>query len=260
MNLKAYLQKLGLDEIQSEIYLELSKSSATTVVTLARKLNKPRSSLYLELEKLITKGFVIASKEENTTTFKITPLNSLKYQINSEQQKVQDLFDGFDDFVTNIQAHQTAYKSVYSVNNYKGQEGIKQLLWNILNSGAKEVIGFSPSNLESITDHEFAESWRLEFKLRGMHNRIILNETVPLNWSQVPGFLSENVEARTLEEKKIKFERELLIYNDTLVVISSKEDPEQYGVELNDKLLVSSYRQLFDLLWNEMAKKIPNSN
>lgn len=258
MNLNVYLQKLGLDEFQANIYLELSKSTSSTVVTLARKLNKPRSTLYLELEKMMKNGFVISEKEENSTKFKIAPISTLKYKLNSEQSRVQSLTEGFDDFVENLQANASSFKSTYSINIYKGQEGIKQLLWNILTSGTKEVVGFTPGHLENVVDREFAEKWRAEFKLRGMFNRIILNETVPLDWSDIPGFLSENVEARTLEEKKLRFDREVLLYNDTLLVIGGIEDPDQYGVEINDRLLVTSYRQMFDLLWNEMAVKIPN--
>jgi sugar-specific transcriptional regulator TrmB len=256
MEMQKYLEKLGLDKEQQSIYLELSRFSEITVVKLSRIVKIPRSSLYIELDKLIQKGLVVAYKENKTTVYKVTSPESVKSILVSEQHKVKDLFEGFDDFVSTITQNQSAYKKVYSVNIYNGQIGVKQLLWNILSSGAKEVVGFSPGTLDDIVDREFAENWRLEFKLRGMHNKIILNETVPLNWSNVPGFLIENVEAKTLEEKKIKFDREVLIYKDTLAVISKKDDPEQYGVEICDRLLVSSYRQMFDLLWNEVAKKV----
>jgi sugar-specific transcriptional regulator TrmB len=254
MKIEKYLEKLGLDDLQQRVYLELSKFSETTVVKLAKVVKIPRSSLYLELDSLIEKGLVVAYKENKTTIYKVTSPENVRSLLVNEQQKVKDLFEGFDDFVSNISKNQSAYKKIYSINVYNEQAGIKQLLWNVLSSGEKEVVGFSPGTLDDIVDREFAENWRMEFKLRGMHNRIILNETVPLDWSDIPNFLNEHVQARTLEQKKIKFEREILIYGDTLAVISTKDNPDQYGIEIQDKLLVSSYQQIFDFLWNEVAK------
>ena len=41
-----------------------------------------------------------------------------------------------------------------TINLYKGQAGIKQLLWNIVLSKTPLVIGFSPGQLEFVTDRE----------------------------------------------------------------------------------------------------------
>ena len=89
-----------------------------------------------------------------------------------------------------------------------------------------------------------------------MHNKIIFNKPVPLTWSDVPDFLEKNVEAKSLDQKKIKFDRMTLIYQDILTVCSLKTDKDQYGIEIKDQLLVQSYKQMFDFLWNHVAKKL----
>jgi len=48
----------------------------------------------------------------------------------------------------------------------------------------------------------------------------------------------------------------MLIYKDTLTVCSLKTDSDQYGIEIKDDLLVKSQIQLFDFLWNHVAKKL----
>lgn len=47
-----------------------------------------------------------------------------------------------------------------------------------------------------------------------------------------------------------------LIYNDVLSVCSLKTDPDQYGIEIKDELLVSSHKQIFNFLWDHVAKKL----
>ncbi|PJA13405.1 hypothetical protein COX64_03410 [Candidatus Dojkabacteria bacterium CG_4_10_14_0_2_um_filter_Dojkabacteria_WS6_41_15] len=257
MNTTQYLTKLGLNSAHTAIYIALAERGEQTVLQLSRVLSIPRSSLYLELESMQSQGLVTAKKEAKSTRYKAISVLSIKNILQEKQQSLKELFEGFDDFTHNIKEEKGEFGQKYEVTVYKGREGIKQLLWNILTSDAKEVVGFSPGTLEHVVDREFAEEWRAEFKARGKHNKIIVNKAVPLTWSGVPDFLTKKyVEVRTLEEKKITFSHEVWFYGKTLVVISTKDDPEQYGIEITDRLLVSSYRQLFDLVWNEVAKKV----
>jgi sugar-specific transcriptional regulator TrmB len=256
MTNKEFLQNLGLNSKQIDIYLYLASSPESSVVEIAKSIKRPRSSIYLELDRLISKGFVTSQKIGKTTKYKIIEPNSLKYKIKEEKEKLTSLTKNIDEFVKNIDHLKTPQASYNSIQVYKDQEGIKQLLWNMLSCKSGLVVGYSPGTLEDVTDRKFSEKWRAEFKRRNLHNKIILNASVSLNWSNVPEFLDKYVEARTLEDKKIKFDREMLMYDNTLVVISKKTDPDQYGIEIEDKLLVQSLFQLFDFIWNEVAKVV----
>ncbi len=256
MTQTAFLAQLGLDDQQIKIYLDLASNPESTVVQMNRRLNKPRSSIYLELERLIHKGFVISKKVGKTTFYKITNPEALKISIDDETKKLQFLKQNLNEFSTSIKKLQSDTQTIKTINIYKGKSGIKQLLWNVVLSKAKLVIGFSPGQLEHVTDRKFAEKWREEFRFNHMHNKIIFNKPKPLVWSDVPRFLEENVEAKILDEKKIKFDRMILIYNDILSVCSLKTDMDQYGIEIKDDLLVNSYKQIFNFLWDHVAKKL----
>lgn len=253
---KAFLQKLGLSDQQIKIYLDLASHPESTVVDIHKRLFSPRSSLYLELERMIYKGFVISKKVGKTTFYKITNPDILRLKIEEEATKLNFLKDNLSDFSKRINDLEDNKKIPKTINIYKGRAGIKQLLWNIIISKAKLVVGFSPGQLEDVTDRNFSEKWREEFKNNNMHNRIIFNTPKPLDWSEVPKFLEKNVEARTLDAKKIKFDRMILIYDDILSVCSLKTDGDQYGIEIRDKLLVQSYKQIFDFLWDHVAKNL----
>ena len=251
-----YLTKLGLSKKQIKIYLDLAAHPDSTIVQINKRIRLPRSSIYLEAERLIDKGFAISKKVGKSSYYKITNPEILKLTLEDEAQKTNLLINNLPEFYNSIKELTVNKESSKTINLYKGQAGIKQLLWNILLSKASLVVGFSPGQLEFVTDRDFSEKWREEFRNLKMHNKIVFNQPKALTWSDIPNFLEENVEAKTLDEKQIKFDRMILIYNDVLTICSLKTDEDQYGLEIKDKLLVSSYLQIFDFLWNHVAKNL----
>lgn len=249
-----YLTHLGVSKKQITIYLDLAAYPESTVVQVHKRIRQPRSSIYLELERLIGEGLVISKKVGKSTSYKITNPKILQLLLEEKAKNVHFLTQHLDDFSKSIKEVAVTKEAQKTITIYKGQAGIKQLLWNILLSKADMVIGFSPGQLEHITDRNFAEKWREEFRDRHMHNKIIFNTPKPLTWSDIPHFLEQHVEAKTLDEKKIRFDRMTLMYKDVLTVCSLKTDKDQYGIEIRDELLVKSYTQLFDFLWDHVAK------
>lgn len=251
-----FLKQLGLNDGQIKIYIDLASHPESTVVGIHKRIFSPRSTIYLELERLIDRGFVISKKVGKTTLYKITNPDILKLTIEEEAKKLDFLKVNLKEFSKSIVDLESNNEAPKTINIYKGRAGIKQMLWNIILSKTKLLTGFSPGQLEDVTDRDFAEKWREEFRNRKMHNRIIFNKPKPLVWSDIPHFLEKNVEAKTLDEKKIKFDRYTLIYDDILSICSLKTDSDQYGIEIRDKLLVQSYKQIFDFLWTHVAKKL----
>ena len=256
MTPRDFLTQFGLSERQIKIYLDLAANPESTVVAVNKNIKLPRSTIYLELQRLIQRGLVISKVVGKTTYFKITDPKALKLSFEDEESRLQELTSNLDAFNKTIKGLQGMKEKPMSVNIYKGQPGIKQLLWNIITSDAELVFGFSPGQLENITDRDFSEKWRTEFRLRHKHNKIIFNKPKKLIWSNVPGFLKENVEVKTLDENKIKFDRMILIYNDVITICSLKTDSDQYGVEIRDRLLFQSYKQMFDFIWDHVADKL----
>ncbi len=256
MTNEEFLRQLGLTNQQIKIYIDLASHPESTVVGIYKRIFFPRSSIYLELERLIDRGFVITKKVGKTTFYKITNPDILRLTIEEETKKFNNLSENLGEFAKNIGELEGNTAAPKTINIYKGKTGIKQMLWNIILSKTKLLVGFSPGQLEDVTDRAFAEKWREEFRNRNMHNRIIFNQPKPLVWSNVPHFLEKNTEIKTLDAQKIKFDRYTLIYGDVLCICSLKTDNDQYGIEIRDELLVQSYKQIFDFIWTHVAKKL----
>ena len=256
MTTEEYLIKLGLSKKQTILYLDLAANPESTVVQVHRRVRAPRSSIYLELERLTDQGLVISKKVGKSTYYRITNPTILRLNLEEESEKLALLMQNLPRFDHEIKEMVDKKSPPQTINIYRGQQGIKQMLWNIILSRTPLLLGYSPGQLEYVTDRKFAEKWREEFMRRNMFNKIIFNQPKPLKWSDIPHFLERHVEAKTLDEKKIKFDRMTFMYDDTLMVCNLKTDVEQYGVEIHDKLLFNSYKQIFEFLWDHVAEKL----
>ncbi len=256
MSNEHFLRQIGLSEREVKVYLDIAAHPETTVLSISKRIDIPRTTLYTLLDALESAGRIHIKKVNKTTIVSIVEPQNLLLELRSEQTRINELLAYSQKFIE--QMHTLAKTSALrpTVNIYADESGIKQLLWNILHAKDGVLLGFSPGTLEDIVDRRFAEEWRVEFKRRKLRNKIILNTSVPLDWSEVPEFLTNYVEARTLEDQKISFEREVFIYDDVLAIVAKKDEPEQYGIEISDRLLVDSYKQLFFFLWNHVAKPI----
>lgn len=88
MTIEEFLKQIGFTSKQIKIYLDLAANSDSTVVQIHKRLFEPRSSLYLELERLINKGYIISKKVEKTTFYKISNPTTLKLSLEEEAEKL----------------------------------------------------------------------------------------------------------------------------------------------------------------------------
>jgi len=68
MKILKFLRSIGLTTRQAKIFLEISKEDLP-MVNLAKRLEIPRSTLYLELSRMLDKGFIKTIKENYTTKY-----------------------------------------------------------------------------------------------------------------------------------------------------------------------------------------------
>ena len=93
-----YLTQLGLSKKQIKIYLDLASHPESTVVHIHQRIHQPRSSIYLETERLIDKGYVISKKVGKTTFYKITNPKILQLTLEQESEKTHFLLKNLSDF------------------------------------------------------------------------------------------------------------------------------------------------------------------
>ena len=113
-----YLEKLGLSENQIKIYLDLASYPESTVVQIHRRIEEPRSSIYLELERLINDGVVTSKKVGKSTLFKITDPKVFELNLKEESKKLKFLSQNLTEFEKEIKKLEKTKETKKTINVY----------------------------------------------------------------------------------------------------------------------------------------------
>ncbi|HUQ85750.1 MAG TPA: helix-turn-helix domain-containing protein [Candidatus Limnocylindrales bacterium] len=244
----AQLVNLGLEEVEAEIYLFLLEHGSRTPLVLSRETNIDRSKIYRYVEKLTQKKLI---EESNTKWGKklhaASPKNiELLIQEKEDALKSQkELMPGLIEGLSNTPNFQ---QREFEVKHYRGQDGLKQMLWNQL-SAKKEILAFSYKNKNDIAGKTFAEKIRSEQVERKIMLYEVENETDQgdLWYTDVPNW-GKFYKSRYIEPKVLDIKHYTAIFNNT-VSISNWLDGEEVGLEIINSTYAQMQKQVFWKFW-----------
>ena len=124
---KSKLIETGLGKSEVEIYLALLRSGKATVTRLTQETGIHRTYIYDVLEKLKEKGLVSQITEENKQYFQAADPERIKGYLLEKIENVENLIPELNKI--------RAKKEETSVEIYKGKEGIKTILNDIIKIG-----------------------------------------------------------------------------------------------------------------------------
>ncbi|MFH0714677.1 MAG: helix-turn-helix domain-containing protein, partial [Candidatus Diapherotrites archaeon] len=130
----AVLQRLGLSDSDTKVYLSLLRLGAAYVTQIAEDSGVHRTNIYSILDKLKSMGLVSDFLEGNKRKFKVTdPENLLNYLRESEVAVKNLLGD--------LKKIQETVKEKVEVEVLRGEKGMKSAFKDIIRE-KKEVAGF----------------------------------------------------------------------------------------------------------------------
>ena len=234
---KAELMKVGLGKSETEIYLALLRLGKATVTKLTQETGIHRTYIYDIIEKLREKGLVSQIKEQNKQYFQATEPERIKEYL---LEKV-DLIDKLLPELNKIRK-----KSVEetSVEVYKGEEGIKTVLNDIIREGKDYYAMGSMKEFEEILPI-FAEQFILKVNKNKIKEKVILEEGVKI-------LKAKKHEYRYLPKEHI-FLTGIMIYSDKVAFFIWKEPYIQILVKNKD--IAKSYLTQFNIIWKVAKSK-----
>ncbi len=135
-----------------------------------------------------------------------------------------------------------------NIHQYTGKEGLQQIADHSLAAKGEILIYETQyASLELFMTHPQAEDHRRALLAKSLRVRQLTNQ-VYQHYSEVEGFHEQVMDIRRIATEKIKIDREILIYNDTIALYQTKGE-NLYGVEIVDASLAEQQRQLFELVW-----------
>jgi|SRR3989338_1903424 len=235
------LEKFGLSNKETKVYLELLREKSCTPVKLAKLTKLNRTTVYLQLENLIKLGLVSYVIKESKRYYHASPPEKLINILSEKKELIENILPELKSL------HST--KQIVNMETFEGKEGIKTFYQDILNT-AKEfyVIGATGKAIEVLEFsyphflNKFIKSNIKEKALANYDSKNIMEKTHPKKFLEIRYLPKENESYVTT-----------IIYGEK-VAIQSLQKENIYVIIIKDKLLSKTYKNYFDILW-QIAKR-----
>lgn len=236
------LLQLGFSEKEAEVYLMLNKMGPTPPSTLARLTHINRTTIYAILNKLQEKELVLWFKQGGTVFYS---LDDIKKLVSREKEQV-GIAESVIDELKNEQ-NGTAVQIQY----YRGKEGMKELLENIIQEKPEELCSFINSdNIHMAVGENFMKDWisrRIENKIFA---RLLLEdcETTRLyKDTDKEGFRETRV-----FPSKYRFQSGYYLFKDSICLFDTSEN--MLAVRIRSEHITAMFKQSFEFMWDSLEK------
>ncbi len=247
------LEQFGLEDIEVAIYLHLLERGPRTPLELSRELNRDRSKIYRTIEHLIKKRLIEQSHTEWGKKFQAATPQNIELFVAEKEELLKKQKESLPGVIEELNNLPTYIKREFEIKHYRGQEGIRQMLWNQL-LAKKEIVAFSYKNKNDMVGKPYAEKLRSEQVERKIMLYELENETDQGDyWYTDLKDFAKFYKSRHIGPKILKIEQYIAIFNDTVAVINWM-DGQEVGVEIVNKSFANMQRQLFWKFW-ELANK-----
>ena len=245
MDLTQTLQNLGLTEKEAKIYMALLPFSGATAYLVSQRSGLKKPTVYVVLENLVQKGFVLKMPQNKKTLYFAKPPQEC---ISIFEEKLHEARN----IIPQLTAMQKKSDQKVSVSYFEGPEGVRGVYRDTLKYG-REFVAFGSENMADV----LGEKWMNEF----IHDRVKRNISVRAIVPQVE-YYEENLlqrdkkELRTMKfinSKEFPFLVEIDIYGDSKVsLISAKES---VAAIIDSTEVHSTMKSIFELLWKKLSDK-----
>lgn len=257
--IQKFLIDLGLDKFEAAIYLTLAKKGILTTLELSRQTGIDRSKVYRRLEHLKDVGVVEEVIDEKKKRAKAVEVDRLEYLLCEKEESVKNLRGTFKDVKLILSGKVGLNEPGTKVLFYRGREGIKQMVWNVLRA-KKEVVGFTCyKSLSEFIGEKFMKKWIEEFVRRDLYFRDIVHTDYfdrEERKASVEGYkhYEKHFVSRGVSPRVITVDHQVDIYNDVVSYYNWREE-EVFGVEIYNKKVARMQKQIFEVLWGTAENK-----
>lgn len=246
-----YLKALGLSEDEASVYVELIRRGEGTPLSVSRETGINRTKVYRTLESLAQKQLVTQELAEHSTFYSPAPVARIGELLKAKQVRVAELAHEYTQIENSLEELLAKASADTKVKFYRGVEGIRQMVWNVLKAKS-EIVGYTHRDLTDFVGDKFMREFADEFGRRNLKMRDIYSDEYVEN-RHVDYDWGGRISSRYLPRKVLAIPHQSDIY-DEVVSHYSWSEGEVFGVEIVNERVASMQRQLFELAWAKAKK------
>ncbi len=229
------LQKLGLSERESHIYLALVKLGESTANQLAKQTSSNRTVTYNVLQQLVEKGLVSYVRKEGRRFYLISNPEALKASLKEREEIADDLISEID----KIKPVPASFKNVET---YEGLEGMNVIFNEIRRAKKLKVLnatGLIFRHLRWIAGHIVKDMEKYG------KPRVIANPSM----KKTPLAKFKGIVVKYLPKQAENYAT-TFIFDSKIIIQVLKDKP--FLIKIENKEIFEGYKKDFDVLWSKL--------
>lgn len=236
------LEKIGLSQNESKIYLALLEIGSSTADSIAQKAGIHRRTVYDNLEKLLSKGLISFVIKSNKKFFEAANPKILKKIIKEEKEKILKKNNILNSIMPELILAQELSKDKQEVKVFKGKEGIKTLLWDILRTGKTNYVIGAQSTDEFKTILKQFHKERIKLKIKD--KMIFMKE----DSKRAKTFTNKKYTQVKILKKENTSPIAINVYGDNVALLIRSRNP--LGILIKNKETARGFKEYFEMLWS----------
>lgn len=230
---KKILERAGLSKGEIEVYLVLLKLGSSLVSKIAQETGLHRTNIYDTLEKLREKGLVSYVIKENRKYYSASNPDKLLDYIKERETEIASI-------LPELKGYLNISRSESIVEVYKGKEGLKSVLKDILKESQDYVVLEEEGYIQKVLPH-FYPQFNAQLNKSKIKVRVLTKDV-------------KNIVKRSLMQIRslpefISFPSATAIYGNKVAIFVW--DEPYHAILIKSKQVADSYRSFFEALWKQ---------
>lgn len=228
---------------------------------LSRNSGVERTRLYRLIDTLKGTNLIDVEVAYKRSIFKAAPVSNLQILISKKEQEVLQLHAELTN-IEHIFGQDVLRSPVTRVQFYKGDDGLKQMIWNQTRYKKTENLSILYENMQHRTQLAFFERWVRKINEEKIVCRGIISDhfldTQRTWYANHSNERIANWQARYVPDSVFPITHSMVIYGDVVSYYNWK-DGEIFGIEIYNEEIADAQRQFFEMLWLNgqlMSKKV----
>jgi sugar-specific transcriptional regulator TrmB len=243
MDVKFILEEAGLAGNEVKVYLALLELGSALAGEITKKSGVNRTNVYDALDKLTEKGLVSYVIQANRKYFEAASPDNLINYLKEKEKDIRKRKELVNSALPELKLKRTLSREPQEATIYKGKKGLKSIAEDILDTKKEMLVFGAEGRFVQLFTH-YAAQWHMRRGKLKIPLRIIYNEKIRAKKSKAKFPIT-----------KMRFNTHMYetpattwIFGDKIVIVVWSDQP--IATLIRSKEVANSYRQFFNVLWN----------
>jgi len=245
-NIYDYLEQLGLDKKEADVYLALLELGESQIVPISNKAKLPRTTTYHILERLRDHKLIEIIQKKTRRLYSPYPPRNLITLLSAQKDQAEEKLTSFRNVLPDLTRLYQISPFQPKVRFFQDQE-IRQIYEEILETASDEnwYVG-ETTKIVNILGERYLQGWIKRRVAKGIRSKSIRVEKEEM---ADPLFLGSKEYLRTVRYAPPDFKcpTHILIYGDNVAFITTGK--ENFGLVISSRETATSMRNWFMQLW-----------